>query len=31
VRTFTAQVTEAKVRAIVGGSWPIEIDAHAND
>ena len=30
VRTLSVDVTEAKVRSIVGGSWPIEIDAGAN-
>jgi hypothetical protein len=30
VRTLTVQITEAKVRAIVGGALPITIDAGAN-
>jgi hypothetical protein len=30
IRTLDYKITEAKVRAIVGGNWPIEIDANAN-
>lgn len=31
VHTLSALVTDAKVRGIVGGSLPIQVDAHAND